>query len=1514
MRKLFERIVSICFATAIFTANVCGNRADYSKPITANATESLCDIYNGSNLNLQNYTKWATPIESYLVPQKRGGVMRFQYGASDNGYVAEYYDSDLNVTKKAVVPFELPVFGGFYSTGDYNFIVSGQLNESEIPTLETIRITKYDSNWKKIKSAAMSNCNTSIPFDAGTVRFDVCGNYLIIHSSHQMFTTTDGYNHQANLLIQLDMETMKISDSMTDIYNMDYGYISHSFNQFVKVDNNKLVILNQGDAYPRSLAITEYSSDLSTGKFFPSSSKECTQYDVVKFPEAETLHYNYTGASVGGFEISDTSYITAYSAENYSDDNVDGGTRNIGVGSVNRKTGSITNRIITSYEEDSESASTPHLVKIDGKNLVLMWSRTGNVYYTSVDSEGKTGEIYEIAGAGLSDCAPVVSEGKIIWYTWQDKFITFYTIDTEDISRNSARIVESGHKMEILSQPTEAGGMCKIQCSRCGETAEFVTPLSSRLYWNTTRGGMYSQYFTQKIYKGDSIFCWSYDDDFTAEYHDYFFTCSDPEAVKFDYVDPTKRKLTFLKEGKYAITVTHKYNPAITASAEIVVNHDKTHTVETIPARVGSNIAYVQCQDCDYKEEFTVVTDFQVNWHLHDNVYSTNVINPYCPDVLTRIILETEDIAENQDMTIEIGNKEIAQFTESEKFDYLLIGDFQWLDTGETEIAVYPTYNPNAKQIFNVKVGHPFENGACTKCGLNCSHQSGNIKEATCTSPSVCLDCGTEFGEKDPANHSGTATIYEQDKDNHTVHNIKYDCCGMIKESESHNCVYDEESGKYRCNCGITATCGFNTVAGFEYFADFAEAVKNLDSITDSEIKLLDNTQSAPILIDERNLTIDLNSYNLEFTAVDENNSGITVDSADLTIADSKGTGKITVPTSANVIYSNNGKIIVKNGSLISDNTVIKAEKTAEVTVEGGTFTGDYGIVADNVIHLNGTAEFECKKSDFSLSDKAYLHISTDLGDTACTVEKNTAGLLADIEKDVSVDESQFSNISKNRLISADEDGNLYVKYDLLQADVTLKNDETVYNGKAYKAQIQAEFEDIPADFTVSYQKSDGTEVEKVVNAGVYIAVVKGTGDFTGTLKLPFCITKAKPKIQWTKPEQQLIFNGNPANVQLPKITLIDGEEYHEQIFYAYRPINTEDYIRGLPMHVGEYEVQSYIKESENYLEAKTDADMILKIVKAPAPEYKPAELIYPFTDSGKKTIKLPEITVNLGEIGQPELALNDPYGIVDRTQNITYKNDALEFYAKSNGCNVYGKSAEITVTIPTQNYELITLTGKITMDKGVPAVKDFVLNTNILAYDGKEKNVVLKPADNVSGMGEISLKYYDSEGNSVIPKEVGDYTVSAEIAEGEKYTSAELSDSSWNFLILKPITTTSTTPKTTTTTTTTTASTTITTTKPTTTSTTTTTTTENKPPVTTAPVEADKMGDVNGDRVIDSSDASAVLMEYALLQTGDKSSLNDEQKKVADVNKDGIIDSSDASSILRYYSDISTGKKPEWN
>jgi len=64
-------------------------------------------------------------------------------------------------------------------------------------------------------------------------------------------------------------------------------------------------------------------------------------------------------------------------------------------------------------------------------------------------------------------------------------------------------------------------------------------------------------------------------------------------------------------------------------------------------------------------------------------------------------------------------------------------------------------------------------------------------------------------------------------------------------------------------------------------------------------------------------------------------------------------------------------------------------------------------------------------------------------------------------------------------------------------------------------------------------------------------------------------------------------------------------------------------------------------------------------------------------------------------------------------------------------------------------------------------------------------------------------------------------------------------------------------------------------------------------------------LGDINGDSIIDASDASDILSDYANISSGGISTLD---KNIADVNKDGKTDASDSSMILAYYAYTSSG------
>lgn len=66
--------------------------------------------------------------------------------------------------------------------------------------------------------------------------------------------------------------------------------------------------------------------------------------------------------------------------------------------------------------------------------------------------------------------------------------------------------------------------------------------------------------------------------------------------------------------------------------------------------------------------------------------------------------------------------------------------------------------------------------------------------------------------------------------------------------------------------------------------------------------------------------------------------------------------------------------------------------------------------------------------------------------------------------------------------------------------------------------------------------------------------------------------------------------------------------------------------------------------------------------------------------------------------------------------------------------------------------------------------------------------------------------------------------------------------------------------------------------------------------------------GDINGDSLIDSTDATIILASYSEASTAGDAGLTQRQKKSGDADGNGMVDSTDASVILKYYSSLSTG------
>lgn len=372
---------------------------------------------------------WSSCMNSYLTLNSDGTYTRVEYANNGKVYV-ENYDVNFNLLSYRTVDAELPLFGGFYDDGTYYYLVFGQMNYDENNSVEVFRIVKYSKNWERLGDANVYGANTTVPFDAGNLRMDAEGGYLYVRTCHEMYTSSDGLNHQANVTMKINISDMSVEDIAYTVQNSGVGYVSHSFNQFIKADNGTVYALDHGDYYPRSAVLFQYhNTDFGTWNC-DVSAVETIEYALTN------KHYNYTGATLGGFEVSETSVLTAGSSTPQD------GTSdyyNIYITATSKDNFTESGTVfkwITNYTNSSQQVGNPQLVEINKNAYLLMWTESRNVLkYVLLDGAGNLLSDIKSKSGSLSDCQPIYDPNtkRVVWYVTDGRMLAFCAIDTKTL-------------------------------------------------------------------------------------------------------------------------------------------------------------------------------------------------------------------------------------------------------------------------------------------------------------------------------------------------------------------------------------------------------------------------------------------------------------------------------------------------------------------------------------------------------------------------------------------------------------------------------------------------------------------------------------------------------------------------------------------------------------------------------------------------------------------------------------------------------------------------------------------------------------------------------------------------------------------------------------------------------------------------------------------------------------------------------------------------------------------------
>ena len=469
--KVYGNKAGVCTITATTDNNVKASCTVTVTPMDSD-TKGSATILSGratDNASDNHYNTWSSVTNSYLVQNSDGTLTRLEN--TSNGIVVENYSADgKKLISQRTISKELNLFGGFYSGKDYNYLVFGQNNTAESDSKEVVRVVKYTKGWSKVNSCSISGVKTTKPFSAGSLRMEEAGGKLYVYTCHEMYADSDGINHQANMLFTIDESSMSLTDSMYDVSNLTDGYVSHSFNQFIKADESGKYIyrvdhsessnytMNGSYLSVNGITLTKYKAD---GKSTAVSVSIPVKFDINKS--------NYTGASISGFELGSGNCLIAYAKDVSSSCK----TRNVYISVTDELFNGTQNIALTNYGTSSKvTCRTPQLIKINDNLFLVMWeeynSSTGKTATKTmtVDSNSKTVTKAISHSFGLSDCQPIVcSDGMVKWYVTNNSAPTLYKLSPFALDDYH----EHSYTKTVLSNATcTTAGTVKYTCS-CGD-------------------------------------------------------------------------------------------------------------------------------------------------------------------------------------------------------------------------------------------------------------------------------------------------------------------------------------------------------------------------------------------------------------------------------------------------------------------------------------------------------------------------------------------------------------------------------------------------------------------------------------------------------------------------------------------------------------------------------------------------------------------------------------------------------------------------------------------------------------------------------------------------------------------------------------------------------------------------------------------------------------------------------------------------------------------------------------
>lgn len=367
--------------------------------------------YDGGN--------WPSTEETFYY-EKSGKLHVVCY--TDRKLIDYTTDGNGKITSKKTVKLgAMEYFGGFYYAPDGNYYVAvGYGNEKKSKTKTVIKVYQYSSNWKRKKTCKIKGKvgnvfpGIVVPFDAGSCRMEYCEDSLYLFTSRLMFS-----GHQSNISFRINP-----SDMTYQMANEDYT--SHSFNQYVRYDNNTLYLSNHGDAYSRGVNLTTVTA---------YGTKKQQVKSRLPFKIKGKSGNNYTGLTEGGMEVTKDHVLIAGTSvpQNYKVAGVKGNSyryaQNVYVIVCDKNSEKSKVQWITTYHPKKTKVIVDEvrLVKLSDDYVALLYTTTlkkkTTLHYVVLNESGSV--VYKTTYKGMKFSAstqPVLYDGAIVWTDVVEKY------------------------------------------------------------------------------------------------------------------------------------------------------------------------------------------------------------------------------------------------------------------------------------------------------------------------------------------------------------------------------------------------------------------------------------------------------------------------------------------------------------------------------------------------------------------------------------------------------------------------------------------------------------------------------------------------------------------------------------------------------------------------------------------------------------------------------------------------------------------------------------------------------------------------------------------------------------------------------------------------------------------------------------------------------------------------------------------------------------------------------------